>query len=156
MASTESCAPWSAQILCLCQGHQTFPDCTIFTLDHLTCMLDAWSLLPYMRLLEYVSVTLYLRHGSKVRVILGNGCFWKLLGQSATYGTPFLAAQSVLGDLPWKLYAADQVGFARYEWLLGDFGSRGYSWGLWSLTPFMHLQEIICIQGDSLIFQGPQ
>ena len=75
MASIVSCAPSRAQMLCLCQGHQTFPDCTILTLDHLTCMLDAWSLLPYMRLLESVSVTLYLRHGSEVPVILGNGCF---------------------------------------------------------------------------------
>ena len=68
-------------------------------------------------------------YGFEVRFISGTGCFVTILGQSVTGGTPFLAAQSVLGDLPWTLYATEQVGFAKSEWLLGDFGSRGCLWG---------------------------
>ena len=71
MASIESYAPERAQTLCLCQGHQTFPNCTILTLVHLTCMLDALSLLPYLRLLESVNVTLY----RMCRMVLKCGLF---------------------------------------------------------------------------------
>ena len=62
--------------------------------------------------------------------------------------------RSVLGDLALKSLCS-RASRVCIVWMAeGDSGSCGYWWGVWSLTPFMRLHKIICIQGESLILQG--
>ena len=77
---------------CLCQGLQTFQNCMNLCWPSSNICWCAWDLIPHWRLCEFVKGTLHLLHGSELRLISGDWCFWKLLGQSATEGTPSLFA----------------------------------------------------------------
>ncbi len=82
--------PLKAHNSCVCVRDSRYSQTTWFYVGSLQMYVGMLGvgLIPYLRLCESVIVKLHLSHGHEVRLISGNGCFWKIFGQIGGEGTP--------------------------------------------------------------------